>query len=892
MHCILWYNAPMKELPFDPWADSVSDLCTNTGTSATEGLTTTAAEARQTNFGENIFEAERGRHPLTIFLAQLKSPLIIILWIAVGLTLLFKDTLDATIITFAILINAIFGFIQEYKAERAIADLRSYITERTRVIRDGREQEVDPRLIVPGDLIHITNGARITADARIIKEINFTANEAVLTGESLPVEKHTEPLPATTSLPDRTNMIFAGTLGVDGSCYAIVTATGYATEIGKLAKLVSATKPEETPLQMALGKLTWIIIVGTTALVTLLFFIGLWQGQSVYDMALISIAVLVGSVPEALPIGLTAILAIGVERIAKRKGIMRSLTASETLGSTTLIITDKTGTLTQADMRLVGVDPLDTLLADTFAPHHSIESLSDTTRHLLTLARAACDIVIENPTDDPREWRISGAALESNIVRAAAIHGINPSDSARSAVQIRIPFSSAHKFSVTRIPADYLPDQLRNFADPHVVLGAPDILLQRSNLPEKTRHRVLERIEQLSRHGRRVLGVALITPPTDTITPEQVQQLTYLGLLSFYDPIREDVPAALTRIAGYGVRVIMATGDLPGTARAVATELGWSVTDANILTGPQLAQLSDADLLRLLPRIQIFARVTPEDKLRITKLHQSRGEIVAMTGDGVNDAPSLKAANIGIAVGSGSDVAKGVAGLVLLDNSFNTIVAAIEEGKNILANIKKVFVYLMSNALDELIIVGGAILAGAALPLTALQIIWVNLFTGSLPAIAFAFDTHRPTPDEIVSKKFFDARLKFLTIGTGITTSFLLLALYLGLLYWGVTVELARSVLFACFGTYILVIALSFHNMRAPLFTYPLTDNRFLLWAIAIGLFLTALSIYLPFFQSLFDVVALPLPWLGFVLLWIVANVALVEGCKWLINRYLMPREL
>ncbi len=885
----------MSHIPFDPWSETSDTITSQSGTDPVRGLSSAEAQKHLEQYGENIFTQSKSRHPITIFLSQLKSPLIIILWVAVALTIIFSKWLDASIIAFAILINAVFGFVQEYRAERAIADLRSYITQRTRVIRDGHEQEIDPRYLVPGDLIHITNGARITADARIIREISFTANEAVLTGESLPVEKQAEPVPDTTPLPDRTNMIFAGTLGVDGSCYAVVTATAYETEIGKLADLVEHTEQEATPLQRAIKKLTWVIISVSGVLVTALFLLGIWQGQTPYDMALIAIAVLVGSVPEALPIALTAILAIGVQRIAKRKGIMRSLTASETLGSTTLIITDKTGTLTQANMRLVGIHPLTEVNNPDFTPAGPTDNFNQSQRELLTLARCACNVVIENPEVPPADWNISGAALEVNIVRAAGLNDIIQDSAARSDIQMRIPFSSKYKFSVTRIPRHYLPSHLDQYEDPHVVLGAPDILLERSYLTDEEKHHVHHSVQTLSEHGHRVLGVALLTPHADeaaSLTPEHVQHTTFLGLLGFYDPIREDVPEALNRITSYGVRVIMATGDLPGTARAVARELGWNVGENNVLTGQQLAQLSDADLVRILPRIHIFARVTPEDKLRITKLHQQRGEIVAMTGDGVNDAPSLKAANIGVAVGSGSDAAKGVAGLVLLDDSFKTIVAAIEEGKNILANIKKVFVYLVSKSLDEIIIVGGAIIAGAALPLTAAQIIWVNLFTGSLPAIAFAFDEHKPKAGEIVSKKFFDARVKFLTIGTGFTISFLQLGQYLLFLSYGLPEELARTILFACFSSYILVVAFSFHNMRAPLFTYSLTDNRYLVGAIVAGLTMTITVMYTPFFQALFNIVSLPVIWFGFVVVWIAGNVALIELCKWIINRYVMPNEL
>ncbi|MCB9815248.1 HAD-IC family P-type ATPase, partial [Candidatus Nomurabacteria bacterium] len=854
------------------------------------GLTESEAKQRLTKTGENIFESNLAKTSSEIFAGQFKSPLIIILCIAVVITASLGEWLDTSIIAFAVVVNAVLGFIQEYKAEKAITDLRSYITHRTRIIRDGREFEIDPRYLVPGDIIHITNGSRITADARIIKEINFTADESILTGESLPVEKDPGVLSETSTLPERVNMVFAGTLGINGSAYAVVTATGYSTEIGKLALLVDETVSEQTPLQKALTKLTWVIIVMTTIAVLVIFFVGIMQNQPLYEMLLISIAVLVGSVPEALPIGLTAILAIGVTRIAKKKGIMRSLTAAETLGSTTLIITDKTGTLTQANMTLIDIDTTAQLLAQDFTPSDHYDNFNLEQKEILTLARCAADVSIENPDDNFDSWVMSGSDLETNIVRASAKHNIVQSAEDRTGIQIRIPFSSKYKFSVVRIPVTYLPKHLDQYDDPHVVLGAPDIILERSFMSPEEKTKLQESIAEHSRFGRRVLGVALLTPHTDpsSITTEHVSDVTFLGVLSFHDPIRPEVPDALKRINSYGTRVIMATGDLPGTAIAVAEELGWKVTEANVLTGQQLQQLTDEDLVDVLDKIHIFARVTPKDKLRITKLHQAQGEIVAMTGDGVNDAPSLKAANIGIAVGSGSDVAKSVADLILLDDNFKTIVSTIEEGKQILSNIKKMFVYLMSNSLDELFLIGGAIIAGVALPLTAVQIIWVNLFTGSLPAIAFAFDRQQMRETEKTSRQFFDPRVLFLTIFIGITVSVMLFALYLSLLNFGVEVELARSILFASFGSYTLFISFSFLDMSRPLYKYSLFKNRVLLAGVGVGTALLIATFTVPFLQSTFEVQPLSLAWMGFVCFWIVINVALVEASKWFANNFII----
>jgi magnesium-transporting ATPase (P-type) len=874
----------------DPWTKDINSLATELKTSPDRGLTNTTAATIRAQIGTNEFAEAEGKSISSILIHQFISPLILILCAAIVLTASLQEWLDAAIISFAVIVNAVLGFIQEYKAEQAISNLRSYITERTRVIRNGQEIEIDATKLVPGDVIHITDGSRITADARIIRELNFTVDEAILTGESLPVEKDPGELAADVTLADRTNMVFAGTLAVGGSSYAVVTATGIHTEIGKLSQLVQDTESEQTPLQKALSKLTWVIIIVTTILVTAVFFIGINNGQDFHEMLLLSIAVLVGSVPEALPIGLTAILAIGVERIAKRNGIIRNLTASETLGSTTLIITDKTGTLTQAKMQLKDIDTTAQLLDADFTPSDLTGAYSSQQVEYLTLARCASDVLIENPETDPADWKITGSDLETNITKAAGLAGIVQTPADRSNIHIRIPFSSKYKFSAVRIPQSMLPTDLQEFEDPHVVMGAPDILIQRSALSEDEKDKLQNSVNAHSNAGRRILGIGLLTPHNEpgSITIDDVQNVTFLGILSFYDPIRPEVPAALEKIAEFGTRVIMATGDLPGTALAIAKQAGLDVTHENILTGAQVAAMTDAELNEHLDNVSIFARVTPKDKLRIVKLHQKRGEIVAMTGDGVNDAPSLKAANIGIAVGSGTDVAKSVADLVLLDDNFGTIVSTIEEGKQVLSNIKKVFVYLMSNALDELVLVGGAIIAGVALPLTAVQIIWVNLFTGSIPAIAFAFDRQLMRETDKTSKTLFDPRVMFLTLGVGIVISGLLLVLYLVMLDQGVSEQIARTVLFASFGFYTLLIAYSFLDLSRPIWRYNFLQNKLLNIGFVVGSSLMLLTLYLPFFQTQFDIVSLPSQWLVFVGIWLILQVVIVEILKAIANVFLV----
>jgi Ca2+-transporting ATPase len=878
MHIML--SEPNRQLP---WSLPVDAVARAYETDARTGLTEHEGQKRYTTFGRNTIMRSKETPAIIIFFRQLASPLIVILAFAFGVTIFLHEPLNATIILLAILVNAVLGFYQEHKAARAIADLHSYIEERTRIIREGRERDIDAGLVVPGDIVHITHGMRVPADLRLISTEGLLLDEAILTGESLPVAKHTEPLSEATILAERTNIAFAGTLVVEGTGLGVAIATGRQSEIGKLAALVAETRAEKTPLQKAVGSLAWLISLAATIIVAMLFSLGISQGVPVFEMLLVSVAVVVGAVPEALPIGLTAVLAVGVERIARKKGIMRSLTAAETLGSTTVIMTDKTGTMTEAKMRLVDIVTAQALLI-AYAPQEKERSrFSGEQKEVLRRALMNTDVVIENPSDAPETWRMSGHALEVNIVRAAALHGLDVrAHRTAGASRMLLPFNSVNKYSVS-----YTHHEGEHPL--YTVVGAPDVLLARARLEKDAYLKALAHIESMSAEGWRLLGVASLSAAKvqDSVDPAEVRELEMLGIIGFHDPIRAEVPSAIAHIERYGVRVIIATGDLKGTAVAVGRALGWTLTEGEVLTGEEVRQLTDEELMSSLDRVRIYARVAPEDKLRIARAYQMRGDVVAMTGDGVNDAPSLKAANIGIAVGSGSDVAKSVADLVLLDDNFNTIVAAIEEGKYMLRNIKKIFVYLMSNSLDEVVLVGGALFAGLPLPLTAIQIIWVNLFTGSLPALAFAFDQNRILGHDArrVETSILDREVKMLALGLGTVSSVLLFVLYAALLHYAIGEELARSILFACFGSYILFVAFSLRDLERPLYSYSLIENKLLLGGIGIGFLLLVATLYLPFFQTLFGITTIPFIWNTLIVGWIVLNVALVELVKWIFYR-------
>lgn len=823
------------------------------------GLSKKEVKKRIKQFGKNQLAVAHSFSRIKILLRQFWSPLIFILIIAGVLTLILKKPVDSTVIFLAVAVNAALGFYQESRAEKALDRLRSYIKKRARVVRDGKEVGIEAEQLVIGDIIYLGYGSRVPADARLISVEDFSVDEAILTGESMPIVKHTRSLSGETSLPERKNMVFGGTLVVEGYGYAVVTATGSDTEIGKIAESVAKAERGKTPLQIAVSKIAWFIAGIAVIFIGGIFALGVMRGESIFDMFLVSAAVAVGTVPEALPIALTVILAVGVEQLAKRKGIVRSLSAAETLGSTTVIMTDKTGTLTQADMKLVDISTLKDIVSGNFRDGNELKKLTSQQEEILKLATLNTDVLVENPDDNPKDWRVVGRALEVQIFKAAGKYGLDPVGLKKKTTHyLTSPFSSQNKFSASRISS-------KN-KDSIVMVGAPDTLLDKAKISKKDYAVAREQIDKLSSEGKRLLGVMV-----DNV---------FAGLLSFYDPIRPGVPEAVKEIEASGVRVIMATGDLKGTALSVAAGLSWKVLENQVLTGDEIQRMGDKELLKKLSRIKVFARVTPEDKLRIGKLLKQKGEIVGMTGDGVNDAPSLKTVDIGIAVGSGSDVAKDVADLVLLDDNFETIVAAIREGRRILNNIRKAFVYLMSDCLDEVLLIGGALVIGLPLPLTALQIIWANFFTHSLPALSFAFDDSADGQKK-VDGGVLNNEVKVLTLGIGVLTSFLLLALYWFLLWINVEITLARTFLFTCFASYTLFVAFSLRNLNRSIFSYNIFSNHFLSLSVLIGLISTGAVVYLPFLQGSFGMTTLPLTWLGWVGVWIAVNIGLVELVKW-----------
>ena len=752
------------------------------------GLTHAEARSRLVHYGSNALPAVPAKPSWLRFLLQFRDWQVYLLLAAVLVSFLAWCMegasglpYEAFAILAIVLLNALFGFLQEERADRALAALRSMTPPSVSVVRDGQEQRIEARLLVPGDLLIVREGDRIAADARLIEVTALNTQESALTGESLPVTKSIQPLPSEAPPADRHNMVFSGTTAVYGHATAIVTATGRHTEFGRIAALLHQTEDRETPLKRELNRLgrrlgLAVVAIAFVVVLSLLLLQGVHNGERVLHILLFGVALAVAATPEGLAAVVTVVLALGVRRMARRGAIVRHLAAVEALGEVTVIASDKTGTMTMNEMTVrsvvtaAGLASLASLWSlpngDPVSPAHLAE-LNTTLKTAALVNNAGLHRAngVTRPQGDPTEAALLIAADQS---------GIDLADLARQCPRLgEIPFSSERK----RMSTLHLCSTIPEFR-PRVLLtkGAADVLLplcahewtadgSRSLTPER-RAELLKWQETLAAQGLRTLAIAFRPMSADASIPETLDQsleqsLTFLGLVAMLDPPRPEVAAAVAKARTAGVRSIMITGDHAITALAIARELGIPTEDG-VLTGQQLAQLSDEELASAVRRVSVFARVNPEHKLRLVHALQRNGEIVAMTGDGVNDAPALKAANIGIAMGiTGTDVAKEAADLVLTDDNFATIVTAIEEGRNLFDNIRKFLRYLLATNFGEILTLFLAVVIAALLgntsrelllPLLAVQILWINLVTDGAPALALGLDP--PNPNTMRSAPF------------------------------------------------------------------------------------------------------------------------------------------
>jgi Ca2+-transporting ATPase len=821
--------------------------------SARRGLSQADVEERLERDGPNEIEAAAHASAWKILFQQFKNVLIVILLVATVASAFLGHGVETIAIAIIVMFAVVLGFIQEYRAERAIEALREMAAPTVIVIRDGREVEIPAKNVVQGDIILLQAGDKVAADARLLESVNLQAEEAALTGESVAVHKKIEALPERElSLGDRSNMVFAGTIVTYGRGRGIVVATGMKTEVGRIAEMLQTVETGRTPLQRNLDKVGRVLGQAALAIVALVVLVGLFRDEPLLEMFIFGIALAVAAVPEALPAVVTISLAIGVQRMVKRNALVRRLPAVETLGSTSVICSDKTGTLTRDEMtarRLRTHDRTVMVSGSGYEPEGEL-SVDDSTvapsaleLELLSAGALVSDAHLVQADDG--SWELKGDPTEGAIIVSAAKAGLLKADLDNCFPRVgEIPFTSESKRMTTLHTAGH--EQVA------YAKGAPEVILASCcrqltsegeiTLEEEDRAAILGAVQEMAGEALRVLAVA---KKTGAMLEDAERDMTFLGLVGMIDPPRPEAQSAVAQCNQAGIRVVMITGDHPLTAQAIAAEIG-IVRTGRAVTGAELEDMSDEQLATEVERIEVYARVSPAHKLRVVTALQERGHTVAMTGDGVNDAPALKKADIGVAMGiTGTDVSKEASAMTLLDDNFASIVAAVEEGRGIFENVKKYLMYLLSANIGEIGLVAGATLAGLPIPLTAVQILYVNLATDGLPALALSVD---PPEDDLMEQAprnagagVFTRSVVMLMLVGGAWSTIANLTLFTWALDSGRSVTLTMSMTFVSLVLIEFIKAYNFRSDRHSMFHRPLANkwlNLAILWEVALLVFI------------------------------------------------------
>ncbi len=851
------------------------------GTDVARGLGRDEAARRLEEHGPNEVAREKRRSLVVLFLRQLRDFMILVLLAAAAVSGVIGEPQDTLAIVVIVLLNAVMGAVQEFRAERAVAALRAMAAPAARVLREGRRLTLESSVIVPGDLVVLEAGDVVPADLRLVETAELLTDESVLTGESHGVEKSTAALDAVDApIQERVNLAFKGSLVSRGRGLGVVVATGKATEIGRIAELLRGEAGVRTPLQRRLTRFGRYLALATLAICAVVFTAGLLQGQPAMLMFLTAVSLAVAAIPEALPAVVTVSLALGARTLSRHDALVRRLPAVETLGSVTTICADKTGTLTQNRMSA------EVLLADG-ERRSALPEANGATPPWALLARA---MAISNDVGWA-EGRAAGEPTEVALAEAAHRAGYAKVEIEPGWPRVaELAFESGRRSMATLHAHD---GRIEVF-----VKGAPEAILEHcadqltaSGRGALDHARVLDEAEAMASEGHRVLALAwreLATLPGD-VSPETVErELTLLGLVGLIDPPRPEVPGSVAECQNAGITPIMITGDHPGTARAIAERLGIADDGQDVLTGEHLSRLSDEDLARAAESARVYARVSPEQKTRIVKALQANGELVAMTGDGVNDAPALKRAGIGIAMGRrGTDVAREAADMVLLDDDFSTIVRAVRLGRRIFDNIRKFIKDTMSSNSGEIWTLFLAPFLGLPVPLLPIHILWINLVTDGLPGLAFAAERAEPglmqRPPRPPRESIFAHGMWQHIVWVGLFVGGISIASQAWAI--GRSLEHWQTVVFS-----VLTISQLFHSMavrseRASLFEIGITTNPAMLSAVLLALALQLAVVYLPVFQPIFHTQALPLADLLVVLALSSLVLVAVELEKWLVRR-------
>lgn len=849
------------------------------------GLKSEKVTFRKENFGSNILpKSGQKKTKISLFLSQFQNLLILILIIAGTISFLLDEKIDAFVIFITVIVNAIIGFVQEYKASQALEKLDQLVKHYNLVLRDGKEKQILSEEIVVGDILILKTGDLIPADGRIIESIKFRVNEAALTGEAEPQSKNNQTLNRKTPLADRTNMVYRGCVVISGEAKVIVTKVGIETEIGRIANLVKKVIQEKTPLQVQLHKMSKIIAFVVLSICFLIFALGFFFAKNYSLLVLFqtAVAVAVAAIPEGLVISLTIILAIGMQSIFKKRALVRKLVAAETLGSVSVICSDKTGTMTEGKMKIIGF-----VSSENYFDLQSDNSLinNEIVQTGLKIGILCNEGVIEEKNNG--EVNFVGNMTDVAFLQSGYEINLTKERLQNQKIVAKIPFDSQKKFMGVVVDGEE-----KNL----YVKGAFEKLIQRCShytngqknfvFTKEKQEYFLKQEQELTSKGYRVLACAYQNVDKNNIKLSEINQLTLVGLVVIFDSLRKDVKKTINLASQAGIKTIMITGDHVKTAQSIARSVGLKANKKTIFNGEDLDRISDEDLKSQVTNINVFARVEPQHKISIVKALQSNSEVVAMTGDGVNDAPALKGADIGIALGSGTEVAKEIADMVLLDDDYNSIVDAIKQGRGIYQNIKKVVLYLLSGSFAEVVMVLASMLFGLPLAALPVQILWVNLIEDSFPNIALAFDKTNPDemkkPPRKKSEGIIDREMRIMIIAKSFLANVLLFLIYFYTLRITNDLKLARTMVFVGFAIDSLFYIFAIRDLDNFVYQSKPFSNKVLLLAVAFGWLMLIGAIYLPFLQTLLRTVGLGVfGWLimiGFGLF----NLFLIEFIKWI----------
>ncbi len=831
-----------------------------------QGLADSEAAKRLKEFGRNTLPQEKPYSKIRLFLSQFNSPLIYILLATVVISFLLKHYSDTVFILFVLLINTTVGFYQENQANQSLLALKKMVKIRVRVLRAGREREIDSEELAVGDVVFLKSGDKVPADGRIIEAKNLKVNEASLTGESQAVEKKADAvIPESASPAERINLVFMGTIVEEGRATIVVVATGLETQIGEVVSLLKETKERQTPLQKKIASLSKITGAFVLSIISVIIIIGYFTGKSFADIFLASIALAVSAIPAGLLPAITVILVLGMRRILKQNGLVRKLAATETLGSVTVICTDKTGTLTEGKMQVSQVlTSTKELLSDSLNGLAKGEHANGVESHIsaLKIATLTNEAFIENPEAELQAWVVRGRPTDRALLLAGMQSGLNKSELEKQyPVLDRISFESVHKFAATLLRQDEKRNMLYAIGAPEEIIARSadlDVDGRKEKLGTAQADKLIKKLEALTQKGLRVLACAHKSYDAKTKYRNLaglVKDLSLVGFIALKDPLRPDTKHSISVTKKAGIRTVIVTGDHKFTAQAIAEEIGLKAKAENIIEGKDLETISDDELKEKSKTISIYARVSPRHKLRIVNALQANGEVVAMIGDGVNDAPALKAADIGVAVGSGTDVAKEVADLVLLDDNFKTVIKAVEQGRVIFGNVRKVFMYLVADDFSELFLFLASMAMGFPLPLLPAQILWINLVEDGFPDIALTteqetagvMDEKPRNPKEPILNKPLKLWLTAIFFITGLAAFLSFFCL------WKLTGDLSktRTIVFALMCVDSLVFAFSVRSFKRTIFRKDILANRYLVGAVAIAAILLLGAIYLSPLQKL-----------------------------------------